>query len=285
MAATATTWRALATDATARLREAGHAEPRRQALALLAARHGGSVADLLLAADETPTEAQQGRVATDLERLIAGAPLAHVTGWAGFRHLTLRSDPRGLIPRPETEGVVEHALGLVRHGVAADIGTGSGAIALALQMEGEFDRVIGVDLSPEALALARDNAALTGLTIDWREGDLVAPLVAAGERVDLLVSNPPYLTAGEYDSLDPAVRDHEPSLALVSGLDGLTATRRLFDEARQVMVGGGWLVVEIDARRPQEVMDLATTLGWRAVAVHDDLFGRPRTVVAQWGEQ
>ncbi len=283
VAASVMTWRALATEATARLREVGDPAARQHALALVASTHGGSVADLLLAADEAAGAVQQAEVAARLARLIAGAPMAHVTGIAGFRHLTLRSDPRGLIPRPETEGVVERALALVQHGVAADIGTGSGAIALALRMEGSFDRVIAVDQSPDALALARENGLLTGLAVDWREGDLVAPRLTAGDRVDLLVANPPYLTLGEYDSLDPAVRDHEPAVALVSGEDGLTATRRLLDEGRQVMACGGWLVVEIDARRPREVRDLAIALGWSAVVVHEDLYGRPRMVVAQWG--
>lgn len=221
--------------------------------------------------------------AVALERLLvrrfAGEPLAHVTGLAGFRRLELRSDSRALIPRPETEGLVDLVLSRCATGVAADVCTGSGCVALALADEGGFDRVLGVEVSPLAMALARENGDRTGLRVEWLVGDLCAPL--AGERLDVLVANPPYLTDAEYAELDRAVRDWEPALALASGADGLALTRRLLVEAAHVVRDGGWIVLEVDCRRAGEVAVMARGLGWAGAEVHDDLFGRARYVLAR----
>ena len=214
-----------------------------------------------------------------LARRAAGEPLAHVTGVAGFRRLELRSDSRALIPRPETEGLVDLVLSRCGAGVAADVCTGSGCVALALADEGGFDRVLGVDVSPSALALARENAERTGLRVEWRLGELCAPL--AGERLDLLVANPPYLTDAEYAGLDRAVRDWEPALALAAGADGLAVTRRLLAEATDVVGAGGWIALEVDCRRATAVADMARGLGWAGAEVHEDLFGRARYVIAR----
>src|SRR5690606_5813931 len=121
------------------------------------------------------------------------------------------------------------------------------AIALALASEGAFTSVIGVDLSADALALARQNGERLGIAVDWREGDLLAPL--RGTPVDLLVSNPPYLTEEELLALDPSVAAWEPHLALASGADGMDATRRLLDAGRGAVVPGGWLALELDCHR------------------------------------
>ncbi len=258
----------------------GLAESRREAIRLWSALAGVSTADALVGKGDAVVPMLAERFLAAVSRRAAGEPFAHVVGQAGFRHLDLLSDRRALIPRPETEGLVELALGCTRHGIAADIGTGTGAIALALATEGAYDRVIGTDLSADALALARQNGIRTGVTIDWREGDLLAPL--AGEHLDLLVSNPPYLTDAELAALDPAVAAWEPHLALASGPDGLTATRRLLEDGRAVLVTGGWLVLELDCHRAPLVAALAESLGWRGVRIHDDLFGRARFAVARW---
>jgi release factor glutamine methyltransferase len=214
-----------------------------------------------------------------LVRRTAGEPLAHVTGLAGFRRLELHSDSRALIPRPETEGLVELVLSRCATGVAADVCTGSGCVALALADEGGFDRVLGVDVSPSAVALARENGECTGLRVEWRVGDLCAPL--AGERLDVLVANPPYLTEAEYAGLDHTVRDWEPALALAAGSDGLTVTRRLLGEAAEVVRDGGWIVLEVDCRRAGAVAGLTRGLGWAGAEVHEDIFGRARYVLAR----
>lgn len=263
------------------LHQAGIAEARREALRIWAGVEPGSVAEAVMRYHEPTDEAHSRRFSDAVRRRAAGEPLAHVTGWTGFRRLTLRCDRRALIPRPETEGLVEAAVARVPCGVAADIGTGTGAIALALSDEGRFDQVFGVEILPDALALASENVTATGLAITLLLGDLVAPLT--GQRVNLLVSNPPYLTRSEYDSLDRSVRDYEPEQALVGGEDGLLLTRRLFDDGRAVVAPAGWIAVEVDCMRAAETGRIATALGWRDVTVLDDLFGRARYVLARRG--
>lgn len=263
------------------LNEAGVAAPRREALRIWSGIERVSVADVVMRHHEPAGAVQAGQFSDAIRRRAAGEPLAYVTGWTGFRRLMLRCDRRALIPRPETEGLVDAALARVRGGVVADIGTGTGAIALALGDEGSFECVFGVDLSPAALALAAENAAATGLAPSLRQGDLVAPL--AGQRVNLLVSNPPYLTLSEYDSLDRSVRDYEPALALVAGEDGLLLTRRLLADARDVVAPAGWIAVEVDCGRAVESGRIAAALGWQEVTVLDDLFGRARYLLARRG--
>ncbi|MEO8031173.1 MAG: peptide chain release factor N(5)-glutamine methyltransferase [Gemmatimonadota bacterium] len=268
-------------DAAGRLRSAGVEEAAREARLLWAtASHSDAAA-------WQPTESSvdvelQAAMESLLERRLAGAPLAHVTELAGFRRLLLRSDSRGLIPRPETEGLVELLLGRVSHGTVADLGTGSGCIALSLADEGNFDQVIGVDRSVEALALARHNRKLTRLPVELVAGDWLAPL--RGQRFDALVSNPPYLTEAEYQGLERGVREHEPRGALASGEDGLADTRQLLRDGQMNLTPRGWLAMELDCRRAAASAELAREYGWMSVSVQDDLFGRARYLLAQRSE-
>jgi len=272
--------RALLDQAAERLRAAGVESPRLAARRLWSDLQGDATLLALLTDDASLDSAAAAEYLGWVERLAAGEPLAYVTGWTGFRHLRLRCDARALIPRPETEVLVELALARVRTGTVADIGTGTGAIALALRQEGEFTSVIGVDCSADALALAAENGAMLGLAVEWRLGDLLAPIA---EPLDLLVSNPPYLTEAEYATLDASVRDHEPRLALPSGEDGLDAIRRLLDDGRAVVREGGWMALELDCRRAAATAALAEGFGWREVLVQDDLFGRARYLLARRG--
>jgi release factor glutamine methyltransferase len=264
-----------------RLRRAGIAEPRRQALRIWAELSGSRPGESLLQADASVDPSDATRFHRAIERRAAGEPLAHVTGWTGFRHLSLRSDARALIPRPETEGLVELLLQRVRSGLVADLGTGSGCIALSLATEGAFDRIVAVDRSREALALARLNAQLVRAEagIELVRGDLCAALRPGA--FDALISNPPYLTVAEYAGLDRSVRDWEPALALVSGPGGLEATARLLDQGRAALQIGGWLALEVDCSRASGAARLAGELGWQNVTVHMDLFGRERYLLAQ----
>lgn len=214
-------------------------------------------------------------------------PVAYATGRAAFRTLTLAVDPRALIPRPETEGLVEVVLQRTAGapgGVAADVGTGTGCIALSLAVEGRFTKVIATDHAEPTAALARENVdRVRPVTpVEVRVGHLVEPLV--GERYSAIVANPPYLTEGEWALLDPAVRDFEPRQALVSGPDGLDATRALLHGARPLLAPDGVLALEIDERRAEAVIALARAAGWPSVTVRRDLCGRPRYVVAVLGE-
>jgi release factor glutamine methyltransferase len=170
-------------------------------------------------------------------------------------------------------------LGLDRTGIVADVGTGTGCIALSLRAEGGYRAVIAVDRSKAALGLARVNRDRLGLDVALVQCDLTEAL--AGASIDLLVSNPPYVSEPEYDGLDPAVRDYEPRSALESGPDGLGATRRLLVDGARVVRPGGAVAVEIAAARAAECAELAGSCGWRDVRIDDDLFGRPRYLVAR----
>jgi len=279
-------------EAVGRLARSGLHSPRREATTLWAAVAGSETTpgDVWLRRDQQPPPELAERFSQAVERRSRGVPSAYAVGRVGFRTLDLKLDARALIPRPETEGLVDLVLrwtrgtagegGRGKRGVVADIGAGCGCIALALAIEGDFERVIAIERSPGAAALARENVALVrpAVPVEVREGDLLAPL--AGERCRAIVSNPPYLTQAEYLELDPTVRDFEPRGALVSGPDGLDATRALVGGAAALLAPGGLLALEIDERRAVRVRALARDYGWARVGIHEDLFGRPRFLLA-----
>lgn len=230
------------------------------------------------------------RIERALHRRLRGEPLAYAVGEAPFRDLVLAVDSRVLIPRPETEVVVDTALRVSADrpgGIAVDIGTGSGAIALALATEGRFDRVIATDVSADALAVARHNAdviagSAAGATmapLEFRLGADLAPLGGGAARV--IVSNPPYIAYEEASALSPSVRDWEPPLALYAANGGLARYEVLVRGARTVLEPGGWLVLELDARRAQPVAAMAQAAGYEQVQVTQDLAGRDRVLRAR----
>ncbi len=274
----------LLANSTEQLRLAGISEPRRQALRIWAELRVVSQAEALLSEHRRIPPSVVADFRRAIQRRTAGEPVAYVTGWAGFRHLLLRSDPRALIPRPETEGLVDLLLQRVRSGTVVDVGTGTGCLALSLAMEGDFIRVVGVDCSGEALALAQINRELveTGERVSLVRADLCAALQPGS--CDALVSNPPYLTVSEYQGLDPSVRKWEPALALKSGVDGLEATARLLSDGQAVLRPGGWLALEVDCTRARVAARLAVERGWESVSIHMDLFGRERYLLAQRSE-
>jgi release factor glutamine methyltransferase len=204
-------------------------------------------------------------------------PLAYVLGEWGFRRLTLRCDARALVPRPETEVVVEQCLGLLR-GVARprvlDVGTGTGAIALALADELEGAEVVATDASADALELARANAQLTGLTVELLQQDLRRGLPPG--PFDLVVSNPPYVLPEEIDSLEREVRDWEPREALVDDGHAEELARR----ALGVLRTGAPLVLEVHAGRAKQADEMLVALGYE-VRISSDLAGRDRVVVGK----
>ncbi len=216
-------------------------------------------------------------------------PLQYVLGTAAFRELELEVDERVLIPRPETEELVEAVLARVREwgrsGLSVlDVGTGSGAIALSLALEGPFGRVVGSDRSADALELARRNAARLGLErvhLDWREGDLLE-VVAEGERFDVLVSNPPYVGENEVGALEPEVREWEPREALVAPRAGLELLVRLVEGAPAVLAPGGLLALELGAGQAAEIEGaVRATPGLGAPVVLRDLSRRDRILIAE----
>ena len=221
----------------------------------------------------------------------SGAPFAYAVGRAAFRHLTLDVDERVLIPRQETEQLVEAVLECEsgsQGGVAVDIGTGSGAIALALAIEGPFALTIGTDVSLGALAVARANAERLGSAlrgrVEFRHGSLLAPVRDVRARV--VVSNPPYIAHEEAASLPPSVRDWEPPIALFSSRDGMSATQSIIREAAAVLEPGGLLALEVDSRRAALAAEFALADGhYHGVSVRLDLAGRERILLARRNRQ
>jgi release factor glutamine methyltransferase len=261
--------------ATEYLERKGVDSPRVDAELLLAHALGLSRIQLYTEHDRPLTEAERAAARTLVERRGRREPLAYVLGEWGFRRLTLATDARALVPRPETEVVVDRCLALL-DGVEAprivDVGTGTGAIALALAQERPDARVWATDSSPDALALARENAVRLGLAVELREGDLLAGLDGP---FDLVVSNPPYVLAAELDELQPELLA-EPRGALVD--EG--QTEALARAARDVL--DGWLVLEVHERRAPEVAALTQTLGYDVARISADLAGRERVVEARW---
>ena len=263
--------------ATAYLTSRGVESPRLDAELLLSRTLGLSRIELYTQHDRPLTDAERAAARELVQRRGRREPLAYVLGDWDFRRLTLKTDARALVPRPETEIVVERCLALI-DGVSSprvvDVGTGSGAIALAIAHECPAARVHATDISPLALELARENADAHGLAVELVEGDLLAGLEGP---FDLVVSNPPYVGASELSALAPEVRDWEPRGALVD--DG--QTERLAHAAQQALEG--WLVLEVHEARAKIVSQALEGAGYTSVAVVNDLTGRERVVEARWG--
>ena len=263
------------------LKQKGVPSPRVDAEHLLAKALGLSRLELYTQYDRPLSEGEHAAARALIERRGRREPLAYVLGEWGFRHLNLKVDRRALIPRPETEVVVERCLALltsVQEPEVLDVGTGSGAIALALADEHPGARVTAIDVSEGALALAGENLALTGLEprVELCRHDLTLGL--PGGPFDLVVSNPPYVEPEEIDTLEPEVRDWEPREALV----GHGVTEAIARGARTVLRPGGGLVVEVADGAARAVGRLLTGLGFNGVRSTSDLAGRDRVVEGRW---
>lgn len=254
------------------------AEPRREAEILLAAALGRARGYLLAHPDESVLDCDAtDRYEAGIVRRAHGEPIAYILGEKEFWSLTLAVTPAVLVPRPETELLVERALAHVAADTPArilDLGTGSGAIALAIAHERPRAHVLATDASGGALEVARGNAARLHLrNVEFRAGAWYAPV--PGERFTLVVSNPPYIAVGD-DRVERQVRGYEPHAALYSGADGLDALRVIVGEAPRHLVPGGWLIVEHGDRQGPAVRDLFAAAGFRTVATHHDLAGLER---------
>ena len=275
-----TTWRALLAEA-ASTDGLDDVDARR----IVERASGWEGADLALHLDDAPTERAVAHFDAMVARRATGEPLQYVVGAWGFRTLDLYVDARVLIPRPETESVVQAAIDAVgarRALVAVDLGTGSGAIALSLAVELGAE-VWATDESPDALAVARANVAGCGVTtVRVCEGEWYGALPSdLRGRVDLIVSTPPYVAAD--DELPAVVRDWEPVGALVAGPTGLEDIERIVRDAPAWLARPGVLVVELAPHQADAVARLARDAGFDAVDVRRDLAGRPRALVARVG--
>ncbi len=263
------------------LERKGVPSPRVDAEHLLGKALGLTRLQLYLEHDRPLTEAELDACRELVARRGRREPLAYILGEWGFRRLTVRVDPRALIPRPETEIVVERCLvrlGDIEAPEVLDVGTGTGAIALSIADEHPGARVTAIEVSPDALALARENAAATGLAERVRllEHDVGEGL--PGGPYDLVASNPPYVAPEEFEMLQEEVREWEPRTALV----GRGVTETVAAGAREVLKPGGWLVLEVADGTAEAVARLLAELGFHAVEATPDLAGRDRVVEGQW---
>jgi release factor glutamine methyltransferase len=217
-------------------------------------------------------------------RRASGEPLQYLTGHQEFWRADFVVSPAVLIPRPETEHLIEAVLDLIHQFALGpklkliDVGTGSGAIAVSLARELPQAEVHAVDLSPAALEVARSNAERLGARVQFGESDVLAA-IARDASFDFVVSNPPYVGLNEADKVQAVVKHYEPHMAVFAGADGLAFIRRLIPQAREALRGGGWLLMEIGYTQSQAVMAL---LGeWHNVHSVPDLAGIPRVIVAR----
>ena len=263
----------------------GLERPRLEAEHVFAAALGLKRLDLYLQFERPLTAEEEARLRGLIVRRGNREPLQHVAGRTDFRSLTLRCDRRALIPRPETEELVDLALALFPADRAVrvlDLGTGTGAIALALAAERPGWKVAAVDRSEDALALARENAEACRLAsrVDFGRSDWFSEV---RDRYDLIVSNPPYLTETELASAEPEVREHDPRSALVAAEEGLADLRRILTGAVEFLGPGGWVILETGVDHHAALASLSAELGYAEAAGLPDLSGRPRFWKARRG--
>ncbi|PKP81058.1 MAG: peptide chain release factor N(5)-glutamine methyltransferase [Alphaproteobacteria bacterium HGW-Alphaproteobacteria-18] len=278
------TFDALIAAGRGRLREAGLSEANQNALMLMLHAFGDTRAALISAGNAPVPKAVEDAYLAAIERRLTREPVQHILGVTSFYGLDIRTDARALIPRIDSECVVEAALDRMPKDAPltiADLGTGSGCLLAALLSQRPLARGEGVEASPEAASLARENldalhladrgAIFTGSWAGWQ----------GWERADLIISNPPYIASGEIGALEPEVRDHDPLSALDGGADGLDAYREILTLAAGGMKPGAWLVFEIGHDQKSALEGLIAQAGFDSIASGQDLGGKDRWVAAR----
>lgn len=280
---TGPSWTALIRRASARLAEASVASPDADARALTE-----HVAGRALALADPPTAGDEEALATLLARRERREPLQHILATMHFRHLTLACRPGVFVVRPETELVAGHAIDAARAALAArgeasvaDLCTGSGAIAIAVAIEAPGSRVSAVDISPAAISLARENSERYGGLVDFAVADAARAFEGREGSFDVVVSNPPYVPAGQ--TIEPEVAADPPAALWGGGDDGLDIPRAIVARARQLLAPGGVLVVEHDERQGPALRDFALSIGLSPARTLEDLAGRARMLWARLG--
>lgn len=268
------------------LEQAGIEDPIRHAEWLLMERLQVNRASLYVFGDQLVDNAVLRKLARDVDRRLRHEPLQYILGYTDFFGLRITVTPAVLIPRPETEQVVEAALHKLSNVAAPrvlDLGTGSGCIPLAIKHKRPDATVYACDVSAEALALAQSNADDLDLAVTFFEGDILSPTFAsqAPQGLDLVISNPPYVPLAEASTLAPEVADHEPHLALFSGNDPLCFYRRITELGGRLLMPDGWLVLETHADYGKAVHDLLINHAYTNVTLQTDLAGLPRIVSGQ----
>ena len=264
----------------------GNSSARLDAELLLGEALGCDRIKLIMEGERPLTDSELGRYRALIKRRRVGEPIAYILGQREFFALAMRVDRRVLIPRPDTEILVETALRETRaqhlYGRMLDLCTGSGCIAIAFAKERPTWRVTAVDVSPAAASVARENVQRAGVVHNLAvlEGDLFAPL-AENARFELITANPPYIPSGDIAGLDADVRDFEPRLALDGGADGLDVTRRIVHAAARYLYPGGLLAMEGGFDQAPAVADLLASAGYTDIARAKDLAGVERVVSAR----
>ncbi len=274
------------------LKDKGIPEPRLSSELLLASVLGLDRLGLFLRYDQPLTAGELGAFKKKLVRRADREPMAYIVGQKEFWSLSFAVDPSVLIPRPETELLVEEAQALIREDkrrpTIVELGTGSGAIIVSLaktmiQDSRPGERLVAVDRSAAALKTAAANARRQGVekAVQFIRGDWLAPFSSRRPWMELLVSNPPYLSASDLAGLDPGIRAYEPLEALDGGVDGLDAVRVILAQARGHLVQGGWLLMEIGETQGARVSALARENGFAVVQILPDLSGKDRVLKAR----
>jgi release factor glutamine methyltransferase len=272
-------------SATDKLRAANVSDPQLIAQSLLAEALGRDRTYLIVNFQEALQAETITRFAELLARRVAGEPLQYITGRQEFFGLEFEVTPAVLIPRPETELIVEEAVHLaadITRPLIIDVGTGSGCLAVVLARELPHAKVVAIDISPAAIRVASRNALKHGLAerIAFVVADLLGAVTAA-PLADLIVSNPPYIGIGELSTLQPEVRNWEPHTALTDGADGLSIYPRLFAEALARLKPGGYLLCEMGYQQAELITAIVDEEEWQTPRLLADLQGIPRTVVMQ----
>jgi len=267
------------------LAKAGIREPRREASALLEAAIGRDRTFLVAHPEYRPLELERSRFQGFVERRTRREPFHYITGTKEFFGLDFRVSPAVLIPRPETEMLVEQGIGFLRDFERprfCEVGVGSGCISVALLVNLPNAIGVGLEISPEAIEVAVENAARQEVDdrFDLRRSDLFDSL-KAGEKFDLIVSNPPYIPIGDLDGLEPDVRDFEPHIALTDKADGLSIVEKIADFSPSFLVGGGRVLIEFGYGQAEKVSKIFER-GWKNADIKDDFQGIPRTISASW---
>lgn len=276
----------LVRDAARRLEDAGIPEAHVSAEVLLSELLGVGRSDLALL--EEPLIGDQAKLyETWVSRRLKREPVQRILGHAYFRNLELELDEHTLIPRPDTESVVEAALGAVdrRKGscLVLEVGVGSGAIAISIAQERPLCKVHATDNSDQALRIARQNAERAGVTVKLHHTDLVPSLDDSTESIEVLVSNPPYVRSDDLQKLAPEVRYWDPATALDGGPDGLDFYRRILTEVKPLLANGADVVLEVGDGQAEDVLELGQRAGYTPLGTHADLAGSPRAVLLRWG--
>lgn len=239
--------------------------------------------------DEIPDEKWR-QFQADVHKFAEGVPVQYLTGVEHFYGRVFLVNEEVLIPRPETEELVQGTLKRLREHFPerdvlnlVDVGTGSGAIAVTLALENERLHVIATDIAEQSLIVAEENANRLGVSVRFLQGDLLQPLIDSGQKVDCIVSNPPYIPLADADTLHPRVRDYEPSRALFGGEDGLVLYRRLIQQLPTVIKEKGLVSLEVGVGQAEVIADmLVKVISEAEVDIVNDINGKQRMVFARW---